>query len=51
MTIALCATLLKDPSTKGRLSDYRIVHFATDGAITGQVQGSAEPGLILTPPA
>jgi CHAT domain-containing protein/tetratricopeptide (TPR) repeat protein len=39
----------KDPSTKGRLSDYAIVHFATHGALTGQVQGSVEPGLILTP--
>jgi len=27
------------------------VHFATHGALTGDVQGSAEPGLILTPPA
>jgi CHAT domain-containing protein len=26
------------------------VHFASHGALTGQVQGSAEPGLILTPP-
>jgi len=27
------------------------LHFATHGALTGQVQGSAEPRLILTPPA
>ena len=27
------------------------MHFATHGALTGQVQGAAEPGLILTPPA
>jgi len=26
------------------------LHFATHGVLTGQVQGSAEPGLILTPP-
>ena len=38
-------------SEKGRLADYAILHFATHGALTGQVQGSAEPGLILTPPA
>jgi CHAT domain-containing protein len=33
------------------LADYAILHFATHGALTGQVQGAAEPGLILTPPA
>jgi CHAT domain-containing protein len=27
------------------------VHFATHGALTGQMLGLAEPGLILTPPA
>jgi CHAT domain-containing protein/tetratricopeptide (TPR) repeat protein len=41
---------LKDLSDQGRLADYAIVHFATHGALSGQVQGSAEPGLILTPP-
>ena len=41
---------LKDLSDSGRLADYAIVHFATHGALTGQVQGAAEPGLILTPP-
>jgi CHAT domain-containing protein/tetratricopeptide (TPR) repeat protein len=43
-------TALKALSDSGRLSDYGILHFATHGALTGQVQGSAEPGLILTPP-
>ena len=43
-------TALKDLSEQGRLADYAILHFATHGALTGQVQGSAEPGLILTPP-
>jgi CHAT domain-containing protein len=28
----------------------RCVHFATHGVLNGQVQGLAEPGLILTPP-
>jgi CHAT domain-containing protein/tetratricopeptide (TPR) repeat protein len=41
---------LKDLSDQGRLADYAIVHFATHGTLTGQVQGLAEPGLILTPP-
>jgi CHAT domain-containing protein len=43
-------TRLKELSEQGRLADYAILHFATHGALTGQVQGSAEPGLILTPP-
>jgi CHAT domain-containing protein len=43
-------TALKDLSEGGRLAEYAILHFATHGALTGQVQGSAEPGLILTPP-
>src|SRR5262249_21987576 len=37
-------------SDQGRLADYAIVHFATHGALNGQVRGTAEPGLILTPP-
>ena len=41
---------LKDMSEKGRLADYAILHFATHGALTGQVQDLAEPGLVLTPP-
>jgi CHAT domain-containing protein/tetratricopeptide (TPR) repeat protein len=41
---------LKDLSDQGRLADYAVVHFATHGTLTGQVQGLAEPGLILTPP-
>ena len=43
-------TTLKDMSEKGKLAQYSVVHFATHGALTGQVQGLAEPGLILTPP-
>jgi CHAT domain-containing protein len=44
-------TKLKELSENGALADYAIVHFATHGARAGQVQGSAEPGLVLTPPA
>ena len=39
-----------NPAAWPRLSDYRIVHFATHGALTGEMKGSAEPGLVLTPP-
>lgn len=41
---------IKELSVSGRLADYRIVHFATHGALAGDVKGVAEPGLILTPP-
>src|SRR4029434_9640673 len=38
-------------SESGRLEQYRMLHFATHGALAGQVRGSIEPGLVLTPPA
>jgi CHAT domain-containing protein len=43
-------TTLKELSERERLADYAILHFSTHGARSGQVKGSAEPGLILTPP-
>lgn len=42
---------LKELSQSGRLDKYRIVHFATHGAMAGELNPHAEPGLILTPPA
>src|SRR5215471_11892880 len=36
-------------SEEGTLARYRIVHFATHGALAGQV--AREPGLVLTPPS
>jgi CHAT domain-containing protein len=32
------------------LAKYRVVHFATHGALSGQLDGSSEPGLLLSPP-
>ncbi|WP_072389417.1 CHAT domain-containing tetratricopeptide repeat protein [Hyphomicrobium sp. CS1BSMeth3] len=43
-------TVLKDLSEKDRLNAYRIVHFATHGALAGEMKGISEPGLIMTPP-
>ncbi len=42
---------LKVLSEDGRLKDYQVVHFATHGTLAGQISNTAEPGLILTPPA
>jgi CHAT domain-containing protein len=41
---------IKQLSQNGRLAQYRVVHFATHGALAGEIEGTAEPGLILTPP-
>jgi CHAT domain len=37
-------------SESSDLAAYRIVHFATHGALAGELKAGAEPGLILTPP-
>ena len=42
---------IKALSGSGELSAYRIVHFATHGAVAGELKAGTEPGLILTPPA
>ena len=41
---------VKTMSASGQLAQYRIVHFATHGVMAGQLNGSIELGLILTPP-
>lgn len=41
---------VKSLSASGKLADFRIVHFATHGTLAGQLSGTSEPGLILTPP-
>lgn len=43
-------TGVKALSEGGALAQYRTVEFATHGDLAGQMGGSAEPGLILTPP-
>jgi CHAT domain-containing protein/Tfp pilus assembly protein PilF len=43
-------TEVKRLSSEGALAKHRIVHFATHGAVAGELAGTAEPGLILTPP-
>ena len=44
-------TTLKQLSETGQLADYKILHFATHGALAGQVEGVAEPGLDPDPAA
>jgi CHAT domain-containing protein len=41
---------IKRLSANGTLARHRIVHFATHGAVAGQVSRTSEPGLLLTPP-
>jgi CHAT domain-containing protein len=41
---------VKRLSASGELAKYRVVHFATHGALAGQLDGTHEPGLILNPP-
>lgn len=41
---------LKELSETRQLADFSILHFATHGALSRQVEGTSEPGLILTPP-
>jgi tetratricopeptide (TPR) repeat protein/CHAT domain-containing protein len=43
-------TQIKRLSTNGTLAKYKIIHLATHGAIAGELSGTSEPGLILTPP-
>jgi tetratricopeptide (TPR) repeat protein/CHAT domain-containing protein len=43
-------TALKNLGTSGDLARYRIIHFATHGTMAGDLSGTTEPGLILTPP-
>jgi tetratricopeptide (TPR) repeat protein/CHAT domain-containing protein len=47
---AATETKIKELSASGTLAKNRIVHFATHGAIAGDLSGTSEPGLILTPP-
>ena len=41
---------VKQLSASGELAKYRMVHFATHGTLAGELKGTHEPGLILTPP-
>jgi tetratricopeptide (TPR) repeat protein/CHAT domain-containing protein len=43
-------TEVKRLSETGELATYRILHFATHGVLAGQLSGTRESGLILTPP-
>ncbi len=42
---------VKRLSASGLLARSSIVHFATHGALAGELKGASAPGLILSPPA
>ena len=42
---------IRSLSDTGKLASYKVLHFATHGALAGELTGSAEPGLILSPPS
>ena len=44
-------TSVKTLSEAGTLAQFKVLHFATHGALAGELKGSNEPGLILSPPA
>jgi len=44
-------TTVKRLSEAGRLSRYRVVHFATHALVAGEIEGLAEPALALSLPA
>jgi CHAT domain-containing protein len=43
-------TKIKQLLESGALAQYKIIHFATHGAVAGGVSRASEPGLLLTPP-
>jgi CHAT domain-containing protein len=47
---AATETEVNQLSEDGSLAKYKIVHFATHGAVAGEVSRASEPGLLLTPP-
>jgi CHAT domain-containing protein len=47
---AATETKIKQLSEAGVLARHKIVHFATHGAVAGDVSSATEPGLLLTPP-
>ncbi|WP_295559435.1 tetratricopeptide repeat protein [uncultured Hyphomicrobium sp.] len=44
-------TEIKAMNAKGALASYAVVNFATHGLVAGALKATAEPGLVLTPPA
>jgi hypothetical protein len=43
-------TKIRQLSESGALAKYKIVHFATHGAVAGDMSSASEPGLLLTLP-
>ena len=43
-------TTFKNLNKAGSLANYRVIHFATHGLVSGDLPGVSEPALLLTPP-
>jgi CHAT domain-containing protein/Tfp pilus assembly protein PilF len=43
-------TTFKNLNKTGSLANYRVIHFATHGLVSGDLPGVSEPALLLTPP-
>lgn len=41
---------IKSLSSSGALAQYRVLHFATHGLISGEFTGLMEPAIVLSPP-
>ncbi len=47
---AASETTVKQLSAKGELAKYKVVYFATHGLVAGELNGTNEPGLVLSVP-
>lgn len=42
---------LREMDVTAELADYKVLHFATHGLVSGEIKGLGEPALVLSPPS